>query len=304
MNRLKPWPYKPAAYFVIFILAVVFIAITYTTGAADTNRENLALRLSITFPELIIWAIATVSAVRFKEYAYSIRDAEDGKGLNLIANSLLMLVLYVIFLSSANTFERLFIHSPGLRTAVSLGNYVPLVVILLSTFWLYKGSVSLGKITPGSQAELKKMAASLVPFFLLLGLFAWQFYMAVPNLGSPNGIPRFTQSAGILLLTYVLPHILLWIGGLLACFNIGKYALRIRGVIYKSLFRDLYQGLILVFICIFIAQFIIISPVNLEKFSFLLAIIYLVLILATRGFLLIFNGARKLTKIETLDLNN
>jgi drug/metabolite transporter (DMT)-like permease len=56
--------------------------------------------------------------------------------------------------------------------------------------------------------------------------------------------------------------------------------------------------LVLVYVCIFTAQLIIISPINLEKFSLWLAIAYLVLLLAIFGFGLIYKGAQQLEGIE------
>jgi hypothetical protein len=298
-NRRLTWPYKSAFYIAVAALALAFVTLTYVTrDSGHNNSESWLLRISITFPELIIWAVATISAVRFKQYAYSIKNGEDGRALNLIANSFLLLVLYVILLSSGNAVSRLFINSPSLKTAVTISNYLPLAVVLLSSVSIYMGSVRLNKIAQARPWQPKKLIVPIIALVLLLLIYAWQFYEAVPKMHVTDGLPRFTQSAGVLLITYVLPHILLWVLGLIACLNIARYALGAQGVIYRTLFRNLYRGLVLVYVCIFTAQLIIISPINLEKFSLWLAIAYLVLLLAIFGFGLIYKGAQQLEGIE------
>jgi hypothetical protein len=294
----RAWPLKTWVYTATAVLGILFMVLTYASRGTGHNHESLLLRLSIALPELVIWAVAIMSAVRFKEYAHSIRETQDGGALNLIANSLLVLVLYVIFLSSGDAIKSLFVNSPHLKTAVTLSNYLPLVIAFISSVLIYRGSKHLSKIISAPPWDSRRLVISALPFFLLLFIYAWQFYKAVPTLKGADGLPRFTQSPGVLLVTYVLPHLVLWGLGLLACFNIARFAVTTKGLIYKALFRNLYQGLILVFVCIFTAQLIIISPINLEKFNIWLALAYAVLVAAVFGFGLIYRGVQQLDRIE------
>jgi hypothetical protein len=182
--------------------------------------------------------------------------------------------------------------------AVSLKNHIPLIAILVSVFLLLKGSIDLNKLVGNNiwtKTRLLILACSALLFFII---FSYVFYKAKPGLTVINGIPRFALPDKALLVTYILPHVIVWFVGLKACINISNYASRVPGMIYKSLFKDLYVGILLTFICIFMAQFIIITTSAITRLNFSLGFIYLVLILSTVGFLLILRGSKKLDKIE------
>jgi hypothetical protein len=95
------WKFANASYFVLFVLGVCLAWLSFRKP-----DELLWIRISIVVPELIIWLIALVGVLRFKQYAYKIRSTPDGKSFNLIANSLLWLVAYIVLLSMADSFAR------------------------------------------------------------------------------------------------------------------------------------------------------------------------------------------------------
>jgi len=296
ISEPKTWKFTPLAYSFPLVMALVFVYLTYSTPASSDS--SLLIRFSILIPEIIIWLLATLTAVRFKQYVMSIKNSPDGESLNYIANALLLLVVYVILLTSADAFVRLFINTNFLESATVLGHHIPIAVAAVSGVYLFYGSQKLKQIAPAKIWTRTRGALFAVLCFALFGIFAWQFYQAAPTLESVDGVPRFVLPVSVLLFTYVLPHVVLWVLGLLACINLAQYAAKVNGAIYKELFHNLYQGILLVFICIFISQFLIISSVVLSEFTFLLAVIYGVLILGTLGFVLIFRGVKQLEKIE------
>jgi hypothetical protein len=120
----------------------------------------------------------------------------------------------------------------------------------------------------------------------------------VPEMVSVLGLPRFSLPANVLLITYVLPHSLVWLFGIISAVDLNRYSRHVSGRIYKKLFKDFRTGVILVYLCIFFAQLIMLSPVIITNFSLGLVLIYVVLVLAIVGFQYIFRGARKLQLVE------
>lgn len=295
-NENYVWSSHTLPYLVPLLLGVVFAYLTLKVPTS-TGR-SVWVQLTIVIPEIIVWIIASIGAFRFKKYAVSIKEHRDGKALNSIANALLLLVLYIILLTTASSIVSLFANTSYILPAVAIKNHLPVIVILASVAYLLKGSVELNKIvskSTWSRAHLLLLAGVSFMFFIV---FAYAFYTAQPNSVSAAGIPRFALPTHVLLITYILPHVIVWFMGLKACINLNNYASRVSGSLYKSLFKDLYRGILLAFICIFIAQFMIISSAAITGLNFFLLLIYAVLVLATVGFVLILRGARKLDKVE------
>ena len=288
------------SYVIPLVTGLIFILLTLKAPA--TNERSQAVQLTIVIPEIIIWVIASVGAFRFKKYASSISSHPDGKGLNQTANALLLLVLYIILLTTASSLVNLFARSRYLDAAITLRNHLPVMTALASVIFLLKGSADLCKILGKDIWTRRRLLLLLGSSLAFLAAFGYAFYTADPNTITTNGIPRFVLPAQLLLITYVLPHVALWFMGLKACLNLRHYASNVPGSVYRALFKDLYRGIMLTFICIFAAQFLIISAITLSLPSLALALIYGILLVATGGFLMILKGARKLDRIETSSL--
>lgn len=293
------WTLAPLITFMPLALGVVFIYLSYwaSVNGIDTERP-FAIQLTIIIPEIIIWTLAAVGATRFKQYAVAIRDSADGKSLDLIANGLLLMVAYIIVMTTAGTVVDMLNHSRYLTTAILLRNHLPVAIALASVMYLYGGSRQLRKLVPDKvwpRSHIVLLVALSTAFFIV---FAWDFYRSVPHLPRENGIPRFILPVDVLLFTYVLPHIILWLTGLLAVINLAHYAAKTPGKLYRYVFKDLYRGILLVYVCIFIAQLIIISSLIVGRITLGLGIVYGVLLLAMIGFLLVFRGAKRLHDIE------
>jgi hypothetical protein len=61
---------------------------------------------------------------------------------------------------------------------------------------------------------------------------------------------------------------------------------------------NFYRGVLLIFICTFLAQLFVESDVSLERFSFLLFLIYCLLLAAVIGFALIYQASTRLQSLE------
>lgn len=296
------WNYKTATCSLPLVSGLAFILLSYHTIRTATKSAiappSFAILLSIIVPVTFIWLIAAYGAARFKEYAYSIKDTQDGKSLNDISNALLLLLPYMILLTMANSIESLFVHSSNLSIVVGLGNYIPIIFALASVYYLLRGSNELIVLIPHQKRNVRRFTAISSLCLLLFAGFAWSFWKSVPLLEPVNGIPKFAASVDVLLPTYVFPHLLLWTCGIWACTNIAHYAVRTEGKIYRLLFQDLYRGILLVYICLFIAQVLTISSISYAYLSLSLGLVYGLLVIAAIGFVYIVRGSRKLANAE------
>ena len=249
----------------------------------------------------VVWLLAVRTALRFKNYTWTIRKSKDGKSLSMIATAFCLLVGYIMLLPAVMTLESLLVGTPYLKLGVALGNHLPLLLALASGILLLKGSVKLvGLVNYRRHYKPGLVLLVSVGIAAVFTVFCMQFVQAVPHLQSVNGVPKFTLPVPALIFTYVIPHVALWIVGSLACLNIMHYAHKVAGVVYKSLFRDLGLGLLLVYICIFIAQFLTISSMSYAHAEKGLIAVYGVVGLALWGLGLIYRGSKKLQKIEDL----
>ncbi|HSH31055.1 MAG TPA: hypothetical protein VK963_00080 [Candidatus Saccharimonadales bacterium] len=278
-------------------LGAVHIYLLFSDSSMQTGR---ALRLTIIIPEIIIWVIASASAFRFKKYACSIADHPDGRALNHIANALLLLVIYIILLTTAGSIARLFADTDYRNVVTTLRNHVPLAVILASVTELAIGSSQLNALAGNNWWTPKRRRWLALSAILFFALFAALFYQSRPDLLTSRGMPKFALPPSVLLFTYILPHVVVWVLGFSACISLANYGRKAPGVLYRSLFKDLGRGTLITFICIFLAQFLIITTVSVDRRGVSLVLVYLVLILSTVGFLAIWRGAKKLDKLESV----
>jgi hypothetical protein len=295
------WRNQPYVLTAVAFVSLVYVFITYRS--AMINHESVsALKLfiiscTIALPEIIIWCIATIATLRFKQYAHGIRASADGRAMSLIANALLFMMAYVILLTMAGAAVTLCKNSGHLHLAVTLGDYLPLAVALAAAGYFFAGAIRLNKLVP---IRLRQRTRLLLvgTFTVIATLYVWNFHNHVPTLKGHNGIPQFVQSIGVLVYTYAIPYVIVWALGVYACISIANYSRHTKGTIYREMLGNFYRGVLLIFICTFLAQLFVESDVSMERFSFLLFLIYCLLLAAVIGFALIYQASTRLQSLE------
>ena len=301
----KAWKYSFLIYAFAIVAAVMMIILSYKTSQSlgetqATSVNCLWIRMSVTIPELVIWAIALRAAVRFKHYVVSIKGSDDGSRLDYIANGLLYLVAYIVALTLGSMVVQLYRDGPRFHQAVVMNNYLPLFIALVSSVYLYIGSRRLVSLVGSDGRNRRHELLKSVPFVIIIALFAFHFYMNAMGLSGDGGVPRFILPINILMISYVLPYIVMWSLGLLACVNLAWYSHNTPGTLYKKMFHNFYQGILVIIISLFFAQVLTITPLTMEVFSPGLILIYAVLVLAVFGFALVYRGTLKLEKLEAV----
>jgi hypothetical protein len=301
-QEVRGWKYTKILYVVIALASFLFIVLTLRNSIFLSNDQNpnvMFFGLSVAIPEVIIWLLALRGAVRFKEYAMSIRNENDGRGLNDIANALLLLVLYVVLLTSAESIKLLARNTQHLNETIVIANHLPIVVALLSVFFFFRGTRKLKVIVP-LKLSTKTAIAIAITTITAGVLFLIDFHHFEPGLPTQGGIPRFVAPVNTLIFTYALPYVVVWVLGVYSCIGLYIYSRKVRGAIYRDLFKTLNRGVLIVFLCIFLAQILIATIPNADKLSFSTILVYSLLILGIYGFLLIYKGSENLHEIESI----
>lgn len=291
---------QKTSYALVALATLVFGYAIYRDAVLDQSdnlSRHVALAVSVSIPEVIIWIIAAAGAWHFKRYAHGVRQSADGHAYDYIAAALLVMVVYVVLESMSGAIAGLFRNTSYVRPVVLVVNYLPLTIALISTGLFLKGAMELNRLTPlwPRWWRLAGMSAVILAFY---GLFLWAFYTNLPHLKPMYGVPHFVLGRSTLLLVYVLPYMLLWTAGLIGCLLVDNYANHVSGSLYRSRLQALRIGVLMVYIAIYLTQFLVISSINLIHVTVTLVFVYLLLVLAAIGFILIYRGASRLQRLE------
>jgi hypothetical protein len=301
------WRYARASYMILGLCCVAYILLNlFSPNSTASRLYHLStlqlglLQLTVVVPMIIIWAIALWGAVAVKSYAIIIRDTPESRGLSLIADGLLWLLIYLLTLSLSGTILPYFAHSPWINALAVIRNHLPVISSLLGFGLLCLGTYRLQHSAP-FPVWTKTTAVLFSGLGLLAGLFAW-LYLTTEMPPPTNGIPIYGLPKQVLLFTLVMPYCWAWLLGLLAAGNLIKYSRRVKGVLYRKALRDLAWGAASAVTMVVSVQFITLSSRFLTKLQlgYLLLTVYGLLAICAMGFLFIRSGARKLTRIEAV----
>ncbi len=292
---------------VVIALWLIYATLSLLSPNATGNHYHLAswqtfgLHLAIVLPVLVVWLVALRGALAFKHYAGIITGGVEARSMNLIAMGLLWLVAYLISLSLLGNILPYFAHSPAITWLVSLRNQVPPLINLIAFGLLYLGSHRLQRVVTFT-TWTRGSSWLMVAFLIFASLFALEFATTdVPN--NLNGIPIYTMSRPVLLVTMILPYMLAWFMGLLAAFNILKYARQVKGLLYRQALRGVARGIVAIVGCIAIFEVLIVAVRFLAGLSLgsLLLVMYALLLLGGLGFWWVQTGAQQLGKLEVTE---
>jgi hypothetical protein len=304
-RNVRPPALAASVYGVIALFCVIYAYLTLRSdivlhGGNALNAKFFVAHVSLILPEVIVWVIAARGAIRLKRYARSVIDSADGKAFDYIANALLLLVLYSIVISIASTIKLLFVHTADSRAAAAITSHLPVLFVLASSIYLFIGSYKLNQIASHGSDNLRSrmVLVSLTIFLVLVTMYIRYFYSVAGGVVDDDGLSHFGLSASTLLFTYVLPHIIVWLLGLLACMNLARYAVRVQGSIYKFLLRDLFRGTLIVYACTYIVQVLYVTNISTKQLNPKMLLVFGVIMALIIGYLLIYRGTRKLERME------
>ncbi|HET9098014.1 MAG TPA: hypothetical protein VFN51_00170 [Candidatus Saccharimonadales bacterium] len=296
----RKWPLANTISFLFLVAIGIYFFLLYKNAlifGGQRDGRQFTVSLVIGVPIVLMWSIAFMSALRMKTYAVAIRGTQDGYGMNRIADSLLLITLYVILLTSSRYVVGLYKDSAKLGTMVSVENYLPLFTILTSSLLLLSGASYLNKIVPLVIRWRYRLVAILC-WLIASALYISRFVRVTGGSSKQGLLPMFVLPQKLLLYTYALPHAIMWGAGLTGCAFIANYSLKVKGSIYRSCLTDLYKGVALVFIGIYISQFFILSNLTINRFSLGLVLVIMLEAVGIIGFYLVYRASGKLDRLE------
>ncbi len=297
------------SFFIIATASILFILLVFRAaqliGMSNSGIDPNLYRVTHTYIvliEILLWSIMAKAAVRFKAYAREIMPSKDGIALNYIATAMLLSILYAILFDMASTFKTLFINSPLLHFVTTISNYIPLALFLVLSIFLYIGTVKLKEVLPDEtttkQHFMLSIAVSIVIYIAAVIPYARYFYHVAPIMLDDDGLRHFILSPGILTITYIVPFSIIWLLGILSCINLADYANRVRGKIYRPMFKNLYLGILIAYVSSFFIQIWYVSNLSSNKFGVGMYSLIVLILLLIAGFGLMYRGANRLYRLE------
>ncbi len=308
------------AYCMVVCVWILSVILSFSAenqqAQASYHISRTSLRLlqaSFLLPTLFMWLAMLFAALSFYRYARQISGSKDSSGFRYISYALWAILLGSIASSLLSNSRVLLTESAtnpdSIRNIFTVvGNYVSVVTALAIYGFLYKGSRSL-LTSINSRFDISKHYFKVIIPILLIGAVYLALIFNNPSrqvAPSPNLSPTYALPDSLILLTVALPYIASWFLGILALASIYLYQEKTKGVVYKRLLRQLVTGLtILIVLTItlqIITQFSLFwARSGLQAILGVVVLIYLALIIA---YVLVARGARKLNRIETLELRH
>jgi hypothetical protein len=293
------------------LLVVVYLAITFLQPQDPealarfgiTAMQSRLLGLAIAIPLVGIWWLAYYGFSRFRTYANTIKDSDDGRAMLTLANGLGILAfsmpLQSVIGGALNWITRT--HPDLVPASVILTNYIN-VGLSVAAFWvLWRGASALGAVTriePSWELRagiaLKIVAAGSAYAYLVLT-------NSIRQVPPESGRALYYVSDPLLILTIILPTIFTWYAGCRAAAWVWVYRKRVQGVVYRAAFGYLAVGIMAVVIASVAIQLMSAAwDDSLTSLALgpIIALVYGLLLMISVGFLLIAIGASKLGAIE------
>lgn len=307
MSQPRPtWKYTRIAYVVPVLAWLAYTILLFAAPNANPDPYKFGLtalnliRISFTFPILIIWLVGVWAVIRFKNYALIIEGSPEANGFRRIADGLAWLLGYLITLFSLGRVAPLLHDGTLINIAVFVKNHLPVYILLVSSVYLYLGSVSLlrsSRTTPPG----RRTTVAWILYLIFAGVFATLFALYPPSNQTLTGnLPSFAVSPNVLMFSLVLPSLVAWGLALVASVNLASHALVVKGVIYRRALHRLVAGICASVLFAILVEVLVLDASHLRNLgaASILLLIYAILVAYGVGAVLIARSARHLTFIE------
>jgi hypothetical protein len=264
--------------------------------------EARSLGLTVALPYIAIWLVALTGYLRLRSYADVIDGSKDGRAFSTIAKGLLWFVLWLpLSTIVSGLFSQYYNAHPSATDNLTIINNYFNVALLLPAFWLVK---------TGSQHLLSviKKPVNTVPSWAMMAYIAISALYVLLVLHDPVrfapgqnvSVASYYEPDWVIIATLVIPRLIAWFWGLQAVINILLYRAHVKGRLYKSALNHLAFGLAGILITTVLLRFLqsLTNVLNQWSLAVILAVVYLLLIVISIGYVFIAVGAKNLQKLE------
>lgn len=301
---------KLTALFILLSIAYLALSVLLPADKTTlaryhiTKGQDVALTFTVTIPYLIIWFVALVGYSRFKAYTETIAKSKDGAALQTVATGILWLALWLPLSAVLGTIINGYYnaHKSTTPTLVNINNYLNIIILFVSFWFIYEGSNRLLKVIKKPSLRIPQALAMLFITFSAYYLF---LVLHDPARQFPThhvAVAAYYLPDWLIVLLIVIPRLFTWYLGIQAVYNIYLYRKGVKGPIYKQGLNDLASGLGWVIITIIILRCFESLSSQLTKLSLglVLLLVYALLALVAVGYFLIAKGAKSLQRIEEI----
>jgi len=263
-----------------------------------------ALLIIIIVPYLIIWLIALIGYLRFKDYTHAIRKSKDGRALQPIGSGILWLTLWLplsaIAASITSGYYRA--HPGATATMVILNNYFNILILLGAFIQIKVGSRKLLDVVKRTETALPQLLTILFIAFSSLYLFLVLHDPARRVASHGAEVGAYYLPDWLIVTTIVIPRLVTWYLGMQAIYNIYIYSNGVKGPIYKQALANLVSGLSWLILTVVVLRCFesLSSQLSRLSLSWVVLVIYALLALISLGYVLIAKGAQSLQRIEEI----
>lgn len=295
-------------YVAVVVGWIAYAALTLQAPTANAQKlyhvtpaQIVALDLTFIVPLLAIWLFAAYGTAWIKYYTNLLHGAAEARGFRNLADGIFILFIGLVTQSLVGTARSYYQDTSAIRAIVIENNYLQIIFPLAAFLLLYMGSRRLLRFTTEKPPMFGK-SVSMLTVAAVSALYLW-LTLHNPNRTLPvsTATPAtFYLSDSMIIGTIIVPYILTWLLGVLACYNLYWFSKRSKGVIYREALRRLVIGLIGVLTLSAVIQLIGTAGIQIAAWSLgqVLMLIYALVALMAVGYLYIAMGASRLARIE------
>lgn len=290
-------------WYAIIVAITIVLALVLPVNPITLHRYHITVLeyreaiLTIIIPYIVIWFAAFFAYDKANRYAQAIKKSTDGPAFTLIANGLGVLAWGLAVSTVVSVVIGGFAGKhPILQIAHTIvANYLNLLFPLIGFTLIGNGAHRLLLL---AKARLS-LSTTRVWFSLLALVGVFYTFFALHNhftKDNPYHLPIF-----LLLTTLVAPYLYTWYTGILAAYELRKYATRIKGILYQRALNMLGIGITVVIAASITIQYVtgaLGGTGGNLTLGYTLLITYVLLFMEAAGYVLIAIGARQLKRIE------
>ncbi len=296
--------YKLRVLYCYFVSVVVYaIGILFLPPKPGTlQKYHLTLAhlrlidLTLVILYAAIWFCAAYGFYTLYNYCKLIAKNKDGKHIAKITIGIGFLALWLPATAIFNLYTNYWVQKhPASKAGIAITqNYLSLLIPLIGFIFISMGSRGL-TVLAKKRPSLRGVNV-LAVLIITIGVMYTHLISTTHN----RSTDIYHLSIYFILYTLVAPYVYMWFIGLLSFYEIYIYRQKIAGIIYRSSWRLLSYGLgSLILVTILIQYLTTISGrLNRLSLSWVLVVVYILLLMLAGCYVFIALGAKKLKKIE------
>jgi hypothetical protein len=301
---------KSRTYVLAFVvLLLIYVGLTFglpidpatLTQYNITEAKLRVVNVSFVIPLILIFLTALYGFINLRKYAQAIAETKEGKAFYYLSLGLMLMTFSLPINSIVGQIAQYISsnHPDLLPTTTIIRNYTTLIFSLMTFLLVLIGSTALVKtlVRKGIPTVSTSLTIGLIS---LSAIYAWLITSRPLNQGIEE--KAYFLPSWLLVLTIVIPYLIAWRAGLITTYYLYSFHKNVKGVIYKSAFKDLARGIGTVVLVSILIQLITTSSAQLSRLKLtpILLIIYLLLLLYAVGFGMVARGSKKLKKLEEI----